>query len=137
MVLHVIHSTEDAPTLLALGSLPLTSNAGVVLRLVPRAVFLARKAADVAHAAPSRPAVVRLGHRDRLRLRTALDAAVEVLRVAVEVFAEIAPARKQRARRASGVRAAPHLGRGRHARLWNGDAVGEERRRRGACARVE
>lgn len=83
MILHVIDPTKHSPAVR-----PLTYNTGVMLRLVPGAVFLAREPA-------------------RNSLRTALVPTEQMLPVPVEVLAQITAAVERRGRGAAWVGAAP------------------------------
>lgn len=83
MILHVVYPAEYPPAVR-----PLTHNPGVMLRLVPGAVLLAREPA-------------------RNSLRTALVPTEQMLPVPIEVFPEVAATMERRSRGASWVGAAP------------------------------
>jgi hypothetical protein len=95
-----------------------------VLRLVAGAVLFA---GETVAARGATSAAVGIGECASLRLWTAFYPAEKVLRVPVEVLAEVAAPGKEGARGAAWVCTSPRL-RARHSRLWDGDAVGEERR---------
>ncbi len=97
VVLHVVHSAENPATLFALGASPLAADAWIVLGLVAGAVLFAGEATGTAAATAATAAMVNVGvgcERAGLGLRTAFDAAKEVLGVVVEVLAEVAASRE-------------------------------------------
>ncbi|KAF7174477.1 hypothetical protein CNMCM5623_007360 [Aspergillus felis] len=83
MILHVVYPAKHPPTIR-----PLTHNTGVMLRLVPGTVLLAREPA-------------------RNSLRTALVPTEQMLPVPVEVLAQVAAAEERRGRGAAWVSTAP------------------------------
>lgn len=121
VVFHVVHAAKDPAALLALGTPPLAPDARIVLRLVTRAVLLAREPAATREAAP--PAAG-FGDRAGLGLRAATHAAEKVLGVSLEVLAEVTAPGEHGAGGAAGIRAPAGVW-GAHAQLWDWDAIGE------------